>query len=122
MPKRLGDVCVGNHLNDASVATAQRGMVDGLSATRLAQMFRGMADPSRMRMLSVLRAGEVSVYDIACAVAMSQSAVSHQLATLRDVNLVRFRKDGRKVYYSLHDEHVTEILDLAIERAHDLAP
>ena len=121
MPKRLGDVCVGRHLDDARVEAAQEGMVDGLSATQLALMFRGIADPSRVRMLSVMRAGEISVYDIANVVAMTQSAVSHQLATLRDANLVKFRKDGRKVFYSLQDEHVKGVLDLALERACDLA-
>jgi len=121
MPKRLDDVCVGDHLDDARVEAAHKGMVDGLSATQLALMFRGMSDPSRVRMLSVLRAGEVSVYDIASVVAMTQSAVSHQLATLRDANLVKFRKDGRKVFYSLQDEHVKEVLDLAIGHAHDSA-
>lgn len=114
MPKRLSDVCEGNHLDDAKVRAAQARMVEGLTATRLSDAFRGMSDASRIRILSALGPGEISVYDLASVVAMTQSAVSHQLATLRDAGLVRFRKDGRKVYYSLEDEHVLGMLDAAL--------
>lgn len=114
MPKRLADVCEGNHLDDAKVQAVQTRMVDGLTATRMADAFKGMSDPSRLRILSALGPGEISVYDLASVVAMTQSAASHQLATLRDAGLVKFRKDGRKVYYSLEDEHVLGIVDAAL--------
>ena len=114
MPKRLADVCEGYHLDDAKVQAAQAQMVDGLTSTRLADAFKGMSDPSRLRILSALGPGEISVYDLANVVDMTQSAVSHQLATLRDAGLVKFRKDGRKVYYSLEDEHVLGVLDAAL--------
>ncbi len=114
MPKRLNDVCEGYHLDDAQVRAVQAQMIDGLTATRLADACKGMSDPSRIRILSALGPGEISVYDLAQVVAMTQSAVSHQLATLRDSGLVKFRRDGRKAYYALQDEHVLGMLNAAL--------
>jgi len=116
MPKRLGDMCEENHLDDAKVRAIQENMVDGLTATRMADAFKGLADPSRVRMISVLSAGEISVFDLSSVVAMTQSAVSHQLATLREAGLVKFKKIGRKVYYSLSDDHVRGVLEFALKR------
>lgn len=113
MPKRLNDVCEELHLNPEKVRAAQGQMVSGLAATRMAQAFKGLSDPSRIRILSTLLGGETCVYDIAHTVQMTQSAVSHQLATLRDAGLVQFRKTGRKVYYTLTDEHVLNAFKIA---------
>lgn len=114
MPRRLNDVCEENHLDPEKVQKAQSQMIDGLAATHLARAFKGLSDPSRIRMVSALSAGEISVYDLASIVGMTQSAVSHQLATLRDSGLVTFRKTGRKVYYALQDEHVIDVFETAL--------
>jgi DNA-binding transcriptional ArsR family regulator len=114
MPKRLDDVCEEDHLDREKVRAIQEEVVQGLPATLMAQSFKGLSDPSRIRIISVLREGEISVFDLASVVAMTQSAVSHQLATLRDADLVKYRKSGRKVYYSLQDDGVLGMFTAAL--------
>ena len=81
----------------------------------LADVFKGLGDPTRLRILRVLMNQEVCVRDIADELGMGQSAVSHQLRILRDARLVQFRRDGKTVYYSLADAHVFTLLDVGLE-------
>jgi len=81
----------------------------------MAESFKALADPTRLRLLALLFTGERSVGDLADHLAVSQSAVSHQLRILRSLNIVRFRKDGREVYYDLADEHVRDIFSRTLE-------
>lgn len=74
-------------------------------------LLKGFADPTRLRILSLLLEGEVCVHPIADALGLTQSAVSHQLRTLRGARLVSYRKRGRHVYYRLSDDHVREMLN-----------
>ena len=82
------------------------GLVDQETSIRLAETFKALGDPTRVRIISALCAGEMCVNDIAGVVELSQSAVSHQLRVLRNLHLVKPRKVGRSVYYALDDEHV----------------
>jgi DNA-binding transcriptional ArsR family regulator len=84
-------------------------------AQQLAAFFGVMADPSRLRLLSLLAQQELSVSDLAQQVEVSRSAVSHQLQTLRVMRLVRFRRQGRQVFYALDDEHILQLYELALE-------
>ena len=81
----------------------------------LADVFKVLGDPTRLRILRVLMNQEVCVRDIADELGMGQSAVSHQLRILRDARLVQFRRDGKTVYYSLADAHVYTLLDAGLE-------
>ena len=81
----------------------------------LADVFKVLGDPTRLRILRVLMNQEVCVRDIAEELGMGQSAVSHQLRILRDARLVQFRRDGKTVYYSLADAHVFTLLDVGLE-------
>ena len=81
----------------------------------LADVFKVLGDPTRLRILRVLMNQEVCVRDIADELGMGQSAVSHQLRILRDARLVQFRRDGKTVYYSLADAHVFTLLDVGLE-------
>ena len=81
----------------------------------MAESFKALADPTRLRILALLFEGECGVGDIADHLAVSQSAVSHQLRLLRSLDIVRFRKDGREVYYDLADDHVRDILSRTLE-------
>ena len=83
--------------------------LDIAAANRLADLFRALADPTRLRMIGALQTGELTVGGLAEQVGMSKSAVSHQLRGLRDKRLVRARKAGRQVYVALDDEHVAEL-------------
>ena len=76
----------------------------------MAESFKALADPTRLKILALLFNGERSVGDIADHLAVSQSAVSHQLRLLRSLDIVRYRKEGREVYYDLADDHVRDIL------------
>lgn len=81
----------------------------------LADVFKVLGDPTRLRILRVLMNQEVCVRDIADELGMGQSAVSHQLRILRDARLAQFRRDGKTVYYSLADAHVFTLLDVGLE-------
>lgn len=81
----------------------------------LAELFKIFGDSTRIRILYALQEGEKCVQDIADSIGMSQSSVSHQLRILKQSRLVRFRRDGRTIYYSLADEHVVTIMDSGLE-------
>ena len=76
----------------------------------LAEMFRALGDPTRLRILTALAAVELCVCDLATLTGVSESAVSHSLRTLRQLRLVRYRKAGKIAYYSLDDEHVGRLI------------
>jgi len=80
----------------------------------LADTFRVLGDPTRVRILDALSGGELCVCDIAALVGMSESAVSHQLRLLRGMRLVRARRAGRLMFYTLDDHHIIELLELAL--------
>jgi len=79
-------------------------------ARTVARFFQALADPTRVRMLTALAHGEWCVSDLTSALEMDQPAVSHQLKYLREMNLVRWQKHGRHVYYTLGDQHLRDIL------------
>ena len=84
----------------------------------IADLFKGFADPTRVHILSLLLVNpELCVTDIADAVEISQSGVSHQLRILKQMHLIKFRRDGKNLWYSLADEHVRTILELGLEHA-----
>jgi ArsR family transcriptional regulator len=92
-----------------------RDVLDGLSASELADLFSAFSDASRLRIISVLTRGEMNVRSIAEAVELTESATSHHLRGLRQMRLVRTRKEGRQVFYTLDDEHVRKLYQLGLE-------
>lgn len=83
--------------------------------THLADLFSALSDPTRLRIISVLLEGEMNVGDIADRLSMTESAVSHQLRGLRQMRLVRSRKDGRQVFYALDDDHVAKLYRMGLD-------
>ena len=81
----------------------------------IAELFKGFADPTRVHILSLLAQEELCVTDISEKVALSQSAISHQLRILKQMQLIKFRRDGKNVLYSLADDHVKTILEMGLE-------
>lgn len=82
----------------------------------IADLFKGFADPTRVHILSLLLTnGELCVTDIAEQVELSQSAISHQLRSLKQMHLIKFRRDGKNIHYSLADDHVRTILQMGLE-------
>ena len=100
-------------VHEAAVQDARAAEAPAVELAGLAELFRLYADPTRLRILNALGTGELCVCDLAAVLGMTQSAVSHQLATLRHARLVRTRKDGKVVYYTLDDGHVGGIVELA---------
>ncbi len=84
--------------------------MDYREARDLADMFRALGDPSRLRLLHILHGGERCVKDLAGQLEITPSAVSHQLRLLRGLRLVRCRRDGRHIYYDLDDDHVHSLI------------
>ena len=82
---------------------------------RIADLFKGFADPTRVHILSLLAVEELCVTDIAERVDLSQSAISHQLRILKQMYLIKFRLEGKNILYSLADDHVKTILQMGLE-------
>jgi DNA-binding transcriptional ArsR family regulator len=86
-----------------------------LKAIQLAELFSALSDASRVRLISLLMEGEMSVSTLAEELKMTESAVSHQLRGLRQMHLVRARKDGRQVFYTLDDDHVSKLFSMGLD-------
>ena len=86
----------------------------------LAETFQALGDSSRIQIVWALSHGELCVGDLADVLGMSQPAVSHHLRTLRNLKLVKVRREGRTAYYSIDDEHIERLLNEGIEHVEDL--
>lgn len=100
------DTCHGTELHSDNLANAR---MEEPTAIDLADLFRALGDPTRVKMIYALLDRELCVHDLCQVLDMAQSAVSHQLRYLRNVRIVKRRKAGKTVYYSLDDDHVKEI-------------
>lgn len=103
-----------NHLDITYIEFGESQISDE-TILSMSEIFKALSDPTRLRILAMLIDNERSVSDLANRLDVSQSAVSHQLRLLRVLNIVRFHKTGREVYYSLADDHVRDILSRSIE-------
>lgn len=109
-------ICDRPHLVDSlRVQDIQTQILNTAKAQRMAEFFSLLGDANRLRLLSVLAKQELCVCDLATTLGMSESAVSHQLRALRGMRLVRYRKVGRQVFYSLLDRHVLELYNAVAE-------
>lgn len=106
------------HFSDGR--SRERSPLDAEQARSLSATLQGLASPSRLLILDHLRAAPCSVGELADAVAMEQPAVSQQLRVLRNLGLVTTERLGRSVVYSLHDDHVAQLIDQAIFHADHL--
>ncbi len=107
--------CEESFIHEDQVIVAQEQLVDGLTSTHLARTFQALSDPTRIRLISALTRTELCVCDLAAVLGMSQSAVSHQLRSLRDLRLVKSRRVGREIFYTLDDEHILELFELGLK-------
>lgn len=101
--------CEISLVNLDNVRSLQPEILSMGKAQRMGELFGVLADPNRLRLLSVLATQELCVCDLAAVVKMSESAVSHQLRILRTMRLVSYRREGRNVYYGLADSHIVNI-------------
>jgi len=96
------------------VARAKAEAIAQNDIQRLALTYKIMGDPTRLKIIMALRGGEMCVCDIAAFLGLSESAVSHQLRRLRESSLVRSRRDGQILYYSLDDDHVLDLVTVGL--------
>lgn len=118
--KMNADKCDCRIIHEDKVEKARKNSHDPLVVEKISMLFKALADPSRIRILSALEKFEMCVCDLAALLGVSESAVSHQLRLLRTNGLVRNRRDGTILYYSLNDDHVGELLAVGLEHVEDV--
>ncbi len=104
----------GELVHEETARRAARERTDADRLARLAETFRILSDPTRLRIVDVLARRELCVRDLAAVVGASPSAVSHHLRQLRQMQLVRHRREGRMAYYRLDDEHVASLFSVGL--------
>jgi ArsR family transcriptional regulator, lead/cadmium/zinc/bismuth-responsive transcriptional repressor len=107
-------ICQVEVIHEEAVAQARLKLVSPFTADQLAGTFKVLGDPTRVRIISALLHGELCVCDVAVLINMTQSAVSHQLRVLRTLRLVKYRKEGQVVFYSLDDQHISQLFTFAL--------
>ena len=111
------EFCEEVHAHDETVQKVKASLSDADLLFDVAELFKIFGDSTRIRILSALLEEELCVCDICSLLSMTKSAVSHQLRILRQTKLVKNRRSGKEVYYSLADDHVASIINLALEHA-----
>jgi ArsR family transcriptional regulator len=116
------EACEGFHASLESMAALRSALIPADHAALLAETFRALGDPTRVRVLDALSHAELCVCDLAALVGLSESATSHQLRLLRSLRLVRTRRAGRMVFYALDDEHITRLFVQGLEHVREALP
>jgi len=98
--------CMGS---EAELNRIKEGLIDDQAASQVADWFKAFSDPTRVKLIDALLQRELCVHDLTVLLGMGQSAVSHQLRYLRNLRIVKRRKEGKTVYYSLDDTHIEQI-------------
>lgn len=109
------DMCEESIIHEESIKRVKDDMIAENEIMALSELFKNLCDSTRIKILYALSLGELCVCDIANIIGMSQSAVSHQLRILRTSRLVKYRKEGKSVYYSLNDQHVVNLFNQGLE-------
>jgi DNA-binding transcriptional ArsR family regulator len=115
------DDCEVALIHPPAVFAARAALASLPPASEVAGLFALLADPTRLRMLAALAAGELCVCDLAASTGINRTTVSHQLRTLREGRVVRARREGRVVFYALDDDHVRDLLAMGIAHAAETA-
>ncbi|MDP2743453.1 MAG: metalloregulator ArsR/SmtB family transcription factor [Dehalococcoidia bacterium] len=111
------DRCETHAVNQEKVDGTRRRLLDDQIYASLAETFSALADSNRAKIIYSLVGQELCVCDIACVIGISDSAVSQHLRILRSLRLVKQRKEGRMMYYSLNDDHIRTLLEICLEHA-----
>lgn len=111
---KIADMCDCNVIHEDVVENVKSKMLDNEFITEISTFFKILGDNTRVKILFALDHNEMCVCDIANVLNMTKSSISHQLSYLKDLNIVKSRKSGKEVYYSLDDEHVKEVFEVVI--------
>lgn len=109
------DQCDINCIHEEAVAEVKKIMIKEKTAISMAELFKALGDPTRVKILFALMKRELCVCDIAAVIGASDSAVSHQLRILRTLKLVKYRREGKILYYSLDDNHIENLFAQGLE-------
>jgi DNA-binding transcriptional ArsR family regulator len=109
------DGCTVHVIHLKRVAKAREEAISQRELDRLALVYKAMADPTRLQIAIALKDGEMCVCDLAALAGLSDSAISHQIRRLKDLSLIKSRRDGQILYYSLDDQHVADLLRVGLE-------
>lgn len=115
----ISDACEIEFVDERKVKRVARAMKSDEAFAALAEIFKVLGDPTRIRIAFALSREELCVCDLANLLGASQSAVSHSLRVLRQMKLVRFRKEGKIAYYALDDEHIAQLLEQGVRHAEE---
>ncbi|MCX8129163.1 MAG: metalloregulator ArsR/SmtB family transcription factor [Clostridia bacterium] len=107
--------CECTIIHESTIKKAKENMYNENTYYDLAEFFKVYGDITRLKILNALFTSEMCVCDISALLGMNQSAISHQLRVLKQARLVKYRKEGKVVYYSLDDSHIKKIFDQALE-------
>ncbi len=113
------DVCHSRIIHQEKVGKARDAALSPELVDEISQTFKALGDSSRLRILWALSSEEMCVCDLAALLGITESAVSHQLRLLRTLRLVKNRREGVVLYYRLVDEHVSQLVEIALEHARE---
>ena len=113
------ETCAIRMVHGERVERAEREASPARELATLAMTFKVLGDPTRLKMVMALSGGEMCVCDLAAFLGFTESAVSHHLRRLKDLALVKSRRDGQVLYYSLDDDHVAELLQIGLEHVRE---
>lgn len=106
--------CDCNVIHESAVKEVKKSMLSDKVINEVASFFKIVGDPTRTKILSILDKNKLCVCDIANLLNMTKSSISHQLKTLKEASIVKSKKEGKEVYYTLDDEHVSEVFEVAL--------
>lgn len=111
--------CDCSCIHVSKVSEAKNNLLDDDRLMFMADFYKAMSDSTRLKIINLLVKNELCVCDISYILNMTKSAISHQLKNLRELNLIKCRKQGKEVWYSLADEHVKELFDVCLEHTQE---
>ena len=114
------ETCITKGIHGEVIRSVKRNMPDPVAVYELADLFKLFGDSTRLGILWALSESEMCVCDLCALLKMKQPAVSHQLKNLKQSRVVKARRDGKIVYYSLEDEHIRRLLNLGMEHTQEL--
>ena len=106
--------CDCDVIHNELVENAKKSLLDDETLLSISDFYKALSDSTRIRIIDILRGHELCVCDISSLLNMTKSAVSHQLKNLREMNLIKSRKVGKEIWYTLSDEHVREVFDISL--------
>jgi DNA-binding transcriptional ArsR family regulator len=113
------DLCESRVIHEDKIERARSNALGSDDINCVTRTFKAMGDPTRLKILWALELGEMCVCDLAALLEITESAISHQLRTLRHLDLVTNRREGTILYYRLNDHHVSQLINLALEHVRE---